>query len=139
MNRHTMSAAKKQASKEEQNSNNQIQKVITKYFTPRENKHKQRRQIEDKPEVDGSRTVATCAFNKEKIVRDGGEDAGLLHHQAAPGHAPRQEPQPSTICLLTIPNCPNIEAPPERVHLNIQPRTTQHPLVQSFQTKHSTA
>ena len=65
-----MSAAKKQASKEGQNSNNHVQQIITTYFTPRENKHKQRRPIENKPEVDTKhRTAATCASNKENISR----------------------------------------------------------------------
>ena len=47
------------------------QKIITNYFTPRENKNKQRRPIEDKPEEDTKhRTAATCASNKENISRD---------------------------------------------------------------------
>ena len=66
-----------------------------------------------------------------------GEDAGLLHHQAAPGQAPRHEQQPSTICLLTNPKCP-IEAPMERVLFEYTKQNNKHPLVQLFQPKHST-
>ena len=66
-----MSAAKKQTSTEGQNTNNRVQEIITSYFTPRENKHKQRQQIENKPEVyTKHRTAATGASNKEKNPRD---------------------------------------------------------------------
>ena len=59
-----MSAAKKQASKEGQNTNNHVQQIITTFFTPRENKQKQRRPIEDKPEVATKNgTAARCASN----------------------------------------------------------------------------
>ena len=63
-----MSAAKKQASKKGQNTNSHVQQIITKFFTPRENKQKQRQQVKDKPEVDTKNgTAATCASNKENI------------------------------------------------------------------------
>ena len=65
-----MSAAKKQASKEGQNTNSHVQLIITTFFTQRENKQKQRRPVKDKPEVDTKKgKAATCASNKEKISR----------------------------------------------------------------------
>ena len=60
-----------QTSTEGQNTNNHVQQIITSYFTPRENKHKQRRTIEDKLEVDTKhRTAATCTSKEENISRD---------------------------------------------------------------------
>ena len=65
-----MSVAKQQASKERQNTNSHVQQIITTFFTPRENKQKQRRPVEDKPEVDTKNGIATtCASNKENISR----------------------------------------------------------------------
>ena len=65
-----MSAAKKPVSKDRQNTNSNVQEIITMFFTPRENKHVQRRPVTDKPEVETKNGKATtCAANKEKISR----------------------------------------------------------------------
>ena len=47
-----MSAANKPASKDRQNTNSHVQQIITTFFTPRENKHVQRRPVTDKPEAE---------------------------------------------------------------------------------------
>ena len=66
-----MSVNKIRTSTEGQNTNIHLQQIITSYFTPRENKHKQRRQIKNKPEVyTKHRTAATGASNKEKNPMD---------------------------------------------------------------------
>ena len=66
-----MSAKKIRTSTEGQNTNNPAKQIITNNFTPRENRHKQRRQIKNKPEVHNKHsTAATCASNKEKNPRD---------------------------------------------------------------------
>ena len=65
-----MSAAKKPASKDRQNTNSHVKQIITTFFTPRENKQVQRRPVKDKPEVKTTNgKAATCAANKEKISR----------------------------------------------------------------------
>ena len=46
-----MSAAKKPASKDKQNTSSQVQQIITNFFTPRENKPVQRRPIIVIPEA----------------------------------------------------------------------------------------
>ena len=69
-----------------------------------------------------------------------GEDAGLLHHQAAPGQAPRHEQQPSTICLLINPKCP-IEAPVERVlfeYTKQNDKTPPSPIISTQTLNHVT-
>ena len=91
-------------------------------------------------EIEVEATTATSAkgtSGSSKMVieaiegEEDGEDAGLLHHQAAPGQAPRHEQQPSTICLLTNPKCP-IEAPMERVlfeYTKQNDKTTPCPII----------
>ena len=65
-----MSAAKKPASKDKQNTNCHVQQIITTFFTPRENTQVQRRPIIAIPEVEiKNEKAATVAANKEKISR----------------------------------------------------------------------
>ena len=93
----------------------------------------------------GTATTATSGSSKTGIEAiegaEGVEAAGLHQHQAAPCHAPRQEPQPSTICLLTNPNCLNIEAPQERVHSEYTTKkhtTPSSPIISNQRLSHIT-